>query len=205
MEKKIYFLRWGNLNAVKHKESRKVSDNEWSHVAPCLKGIYAFPRGYVERFLLGGLCGNDRCTMLKKPDGSLVTEKELYDESFENIRPEYKKLLKKLHIKTKSLKPIYKDGDFYIGYQPEPKHFEYNGDIWHHLSDYVEKKDIMDEKHGWIKTSYKTYLNALHKCDVSERFQSYINPFSGKMHGNPHTCPKHFTKDHYEVFIEHLK
>ena len=50
----MYFYRWGNLNAVKHKESRGADEDEWMHVAPVYKGIYAFPRGYVETFLIGG-------------------------------------------------------------------------------------------------------------------------------------------------------
>ena len=47
--KSISFVRWGNLNPVKHKEHSKKED---FHVAPKKKGIYAFPCGYVERFLI---------------------------------------------------------------------------------------------------------------------------------------------------------
>ena len=49
--KSISFVRWGNLNPVKHKEHSK---KEGFHVAPKKKGIYAFPCGYVERFLIWG-------------------------------------------------------------------------------------------------------------------------------------------------------
>ena len=49
--KSISFIRWGNLNPVKHKEHSKKED---FHVAPKKKGIYAFPCGYVERFLIWG-------------------------------------------------------------------------------------------------------------------------------------------------------
>lgn len=40
-QKDLYFIRYGHLNPVKHKEHRFKDD--W-HVAPRVKGIYAFQR-----------------------------------------------------------------------------------------------------------------------------------------------------------------
>lgn len=200
----IYFLRWGNLNPVKHKEARGAADDEWIHIAPCYKGVYAFPRGYVEPFLLGGSYGQLRAHLLKI-DGQPITEKDFFNETYENVRPEYVKVLKKKNINKRELTHIEKDGDFYMAYMDKPKHFKYEGDIWHHLGGYLDKKEIMDFRHGWYKTSYASYLKALHKCDVSERFKTYMDIPKGKRHGNPHTHPSYFSKDYYEVFIEKIK
>ena len=43
----ITFIRWGNLNPRKHKEARVSEDELDYHIAPCYKGIYACPKGYV--------------------------------------------------------------------------------------------------------------------------------------------------------------
>ena len=61
----------------------------------------------------------------------------------------------------------------------------------------------MDSRHGWYKTSFEAYVKALHKCDVSDRFISYMS--NKERHGNPHTYPNKEIKDFYEVFIERVK
>lgn len=204
MNKDIYFLRWGNLNPIKHKEARKASEDECIHVAPCYKGIYAFPRGYVERFLLGGATGELRAKVIKI-NGEMIQERDFYEEDWETIKPQYIKWMKKNKISKKDLTNIYVDEKSFIAYFQKPKKFTYKGEIWHHLEEYIDKKEILDSRHGWIKTKYDVYLKALHKCDIDERFKSYMNKIFGSRHGNPHTFPRLFSNDYYEVFIEKVK
>lgn len=198
----IWFLRWGNLNPVKHKEARGANEDTWIHVAPCYKGIYAFPRGYVELFLIGGSYGMHHKKYLKY-NGERVLGRDFYD-SDGNIKKEYINLMRRLNIKKSEITDIDRsEEEWYIAYHEKPKHFTYKGDIWHHLDYYVDKKDIKDSRHGWCKTSYEVYIKALHKCDVCDRFTSYMR--DNERHGNPHTYPNREMKDFYEVFIEKIK
>lgn len=197
--KSISFVRWGNLNPVKHKEHSK---KEGFHVAPKKKGIYAFPCGYVERFLIWGSYTDHWNRYIVDDNGNKI--KDDGNSSLSDI--DFKKLLKKKHIKINDVSSKWSDEDqcWYFVYKLKPKKFEYNGYIWHHLSSYVgNKKEILEEYGDWIKTSMSVYIKALHRCDISERFWASRQEW-GTKHGNPHTHPRYCTKDHYEVFIEKL-
>lgn len=203
----IYFIRWGNLNPIKHKEARGTDEDTWIHVAPCYKGIYAFPRGFIEEFLIGGEYGQHHKRLLRDKDGNPIPDRDFYTPYLEKVKPEYAKILKKLKIKKRDLTVLYINDEQYTAYNVRPKKFKYNGDIWHHLEDSVDKDEIIDSKHGWIKTSFKAYVKALRKRDTVERFHSYLmsKDRHGDRHGDPHTHPNWFVKDYYEVFIEHIK
>ena len=47
------FIRYGNLSPQIHKIPKNPEDRSY-HTAPVEKGFYAFPRGFIETFLLGG-------------------------------------------------------------------------------------------------------------------------------------------------------
>lgn len=214
----IYFIRWGNLNSVKHDEGRLSSDDEnrTYHTAPCYKGIYAFPNGYIEPFLLGGSFMDKRCNFLLDENGNKIDCNDFFDLKNNGldlvIKPKYLKLIKKKGLRARDLHTYYDEENekSYVQYlRVKIKKFKYTGDIWHHLEDYVkDKNDIIKVVGSWVKTSYKVYLDALRRCDVQSRFESYMNFKTGKMDisGDPHTTSlKYYSKDHYEVFIEHLK
>lgn len=209
----ISFIRWGNLNPRKHKEGRKESDDEdrTFHTAPCFKGIYAFPKGYVEPFLLGGVNPvngkiQDRNFFLKDEDGNKIDYSDfaLWDDKKEDLylNPKYKLLLKKKGIKFKDTSSSYdeKTKNFYVTYNTNKHTFNYTGDIWHHLE--VDKKDVISKKGSWTKTSYKVYIQALNRAITKDKFAQYMQQTD--RHGNPHSMPYTFTKDHLEVFIERL-
>ena len=86
--KSISFVRWGNLNPVKHKEHSKKED---FHVAPKKKGIYAFPCGYVERFLIWGSYTDHWNRYIVDDNGNKI--KDDGNSSLSDI--DFKKLLKK--------------------------------------------------------------------------------------------------------------
>lgn len=89
-----------------------------------------------------------------------------------------------------------------------PRTFYYYGFIWHHLGVYVKNEQILDERGGWYKTDFKTYIEALRKGLHDERSSSFgpsfeikkdndeINYLQSYMRGK-----NNFMKDHFEVFI----
>lgn len=233
------FFRWGKLSPSDHPEASlpENSDKRTFHTAPVRKGIYAFPKGYIETFLLGmsdkrknpDENNNGRCFWLRDDNRKILTAKDVYDNLFElnqQVKPEISKMLKKQGIDTKDLDYIFPSDDeegenFLMVYYAKVRRFKYSGPfIWHHLKSYydgekekyiVNLKDILDERGSWIKTTMKVWIKALHKSDTIERWKSYINTWgseskykNGSSHGNPHTGPSIYSKDHYEVFIEKL-
>lgn len=189
--KQINFVRFGNLNPVKHKEHNRKDSY---HTAPRRWGIYAFPEHFVERFLIGASYTDH--WRIKIPEEYII----------ESIGVDVK-YRKKHHLKLSHIYWKYnEDADMeYATYLKRPKKFQHKGEIWSHLENFVKPKDILDKHGDWIKTTMRVYIKALNRCNLYDRFQAYIKPFYGKTYGNPHTCPAHCTKDHYEVFIEHVK
>lgn len=238
-KKEYEFYRWGTLSPKDHPEVSNYEERTF-HTAPVRKGIYAFPKGYIETFLLGlsderknpDQNNNGRCFWLRDNSGKILTVDDVYvNPDFRAIiKPEIKKLLKLRKIKEKDLDYIFigdKDNDdewdikdnHKMIYMTKVKRFKYSGPyIWHHLSSYfsgnierplVQEKDILDKRGSWIKTTMKIWEAALRKLDTIERWQSYIETWgsstkyeNGSSHGNPHTRPNIYSKDHYEVFIE---
>ncbi len=191
------------MNPVKHKEARKADEESWIHIAPCYKGVYAFPRGYVELCIVGGEFGAHNTRLLRDDDGNLITDDDFYTNYHEDIVPRYKRLVRKRRIRQRDLINIERNGIRYVGYNLKPKFFNYKGDIWHHLSQYVKKRDIMDSKHGWVKTTFYTYLEALHQSSAVDRFNSAL--VDNKKYGGDHEPYYNYFNDMYEVFIEHIK
>lgn len=199
----IYFIRWGNLNPVKHKEARKADEESWIHIAPCYKGVYAFPRGHVELCIVGGEFGAHNTRLLRDRAGNPIPNEDFYINYGENIIPEYRRVVKKLGIRQRDLINIERNGTLYVGYNLKPKFFNYKGDIWHHLCQYVKKKDIIASKHGWIKTTFRAYLEALRQSSAVDRFNSALVE-NNKYDGDKEPYFNYFN-DMYEVFIEHIK
>lgn len=218
------FFRWGTLSPQDHKEGSLPGDSPFRgfHTAPVRKGFYAFPKGYIETFLLGkspkdmipGKEGNGRFFYLRD-----LTGKKIIRDKYYNLRPDEKTaILRRVGIKEVQVDFCYTGDDDYSDdqkfiavYSPRPKRFVYTGPyIWHHLRNYdnnkplVNSSDIIAEKGSWIKTTLDVWWRALKKSDTIYRWKSYINRGKGNRHGNPHTCPSWYCKDDYEVFIERI-
>lgn len=209
----ISFIRWGNLNPRKHKEGRKESEDadRTYHTAPCFKGIYAFPKGYMERCLLYGVHPvngkiQDRNFFLKDEEGNKIDYYDfaLWDDEKEDlyVNPKYKLLLKKKGIKFKDTSSSYdeKTETCYVTYNTNKHVFNYTGLIWHHLE--ADEKEVISKKGSWIKTTFKAYILALNRALTKERFAQYMQ--HADRHGNPHSMPCTFNKGILEVFIERI-
>lgn len=202
--KELYFYRFGNLNSVKHKEHNM---KEGYHVAPRVRGIYAFPRGYFEAFLVWSQYNEHWNKILLDDEGHKILYEDFYvNWSDDNIKEKYIKMLKKRHLKRQLISYKIDDNGTYMIYKMRPKKFTYSGPIWSHLVEYIKEEDVMERHGDWVKTSYKTYIKALHKCDTHDRFITYTflqKKWDGN-HGDPHNCPIVDNQEHYEVFIERL-
>ena len=217
------FVRFGGLSPVKQK-GYTTGDDAGFHTPPARKGFYAFPKGYIELFLLGGgradpknKDSSNRFVYLRDKDGKKITnthsdfEKYLENDNYWDV---------KLGLKDGAVPD--EDGDYaYDDYhhalvkRVHPKKFKYNGEIWHHLREFVPPTETLKEKGEWVKTTMKTYLEAFAKqahASKKEMWQDarrYGSDPDGKksmsdlqVRADP---LKYFSRDHLEVFIERLK
>jgi hypothetical protein len=81
------FIRYGSLASQKHEIDE---DNRTFHTPPVETGIYAFPKGYVEPFLLGGIGSgslqNGRYRYLKDDNKNII--EGCYDDFYETVKEE---------------------------------------------------------------------------------------------------------------------
>jgi len=137
----------------------------------------------------------------------------LSEESICIPKKEFKPLLKKYGIKKTSylLHEAY-DGIQYMTYFKQPKIFKYDGYIWHHHLQYVDKIDIIETQGSWVKTTMKVYEKAFTQADATDRFNSVMSCEGSQkkllmqhFKGVPSRHKNCFVSDHYEVFIEKIK
>lgn len=178
------FIRFGNLSPQYHKIPKDPEDRSF-HTPPVAKGIYAFPRGFIEPFLIGGAGGgslqNGRYRKLRDENGKAV--KIAYDD-YENFADTFpnKKLAKRFHY----AKPKYDDdrlencetfedcenywrenGPYEVWIENTPSRFNHKGLIWHHLFNSEdptkdkEYKNYIKIVDSWVLTDMKTYLRCL--------------------------------------------
>jgi hypothetical protein len=237
------FVRRGNLVPQQHDQD---DEERTYHTAPVEYGIYAFPIGYVEYFLLGGIGAgnvrNGRYSFLKDKNKKklMVRLDEFYGTSIDEyskkpemdrsiILPPYDALVRSYGLTWKDVYPYvededgiidkyidnecYSDGKLYpIAFKNKPKYFEYNGNIWHHLTDeggsrgnlkYVKTEEILKRSGCWVLTDMKTYERALKKkVKVIKRTAFAESHMSGCSSGYP---LHYFDKDWAEVFIEKVE
>lgn len=204
------FVRYGSLQP--HKQIRYGMDT--FHAPPCKKGFYAFPFKYVEFFLLGATSepsnSSGKSQWLKDENGNLIKDEDLWDiDSYDtktgrfDVNKKYKKLIKKKKIKTSRLRSTEKNGINYVTVLKQPKEFEYDGELWHHLEEGLNgKQELIIDCHGsWIKTDMKTYEQCLKRVAHIQYSDSY-NVW-GSIRNKDGL--KAYSKDHLEVFFEKVK
>lgn len=233
------FLRYGSLVPQKH-----TPDAESYHSAPVKYGIYAFPKGFFDSYLLTGMgCGsieNGRFSYLKDDSNKKIKVKldDLFELIIDNkfgieeryyhtnsLKFPYNKLLRGLRcyaLMDAEAKEIHNnfgyifksDAEyFYILKENEPRRFDYNGNIWHHLESFNSKKivepiDIIAKSGSWVLTDMKTYEKALNKYISLLKFDKYMTfkkDFNIVDNGSACGMPLGMSKEQFEVFIEKVK
>lgn len=201
------FVRYGNLNTRKHKEHR---NGDTFHTAPRFRGIYAFPKRFEELFLLGGVDPdgeinrmNRRVEYLRDELGNRIRWSDYCNENTDEVQgTDMRKLHRILKRRGARQRDLSSSNDGYVTVVTNRHVFEYDGPVWHHLTQDVPRKDILLESGSWVLTDIRTYENALKRSDGKERFESSL----GRKHSGDRSRHKnYYSKDHYEVFIEHIK
>lgn len=219
------FIRYGSLKPQFHNTSE-----DWVHTPPVAWGFYAFPKGYVEKFLLGGLGEgsviNGRLKYVKDENGEKILDKLDNIEEWDDNKGDYifkepynTYLLKTLKLNPKRIRVERYSKDYYndnvsaddmryvILYENEPVIFEYNGEIWHHMDacgnvTLLEPGDIIQRTKYWVKTTISDYKKAL---EAYVRIHKY-NSVRGTTSQNPGGYPTdRLEKDMYEVYIESIQ
>ena len=207
----ISFIRWGNIKPSK----QKGFGSDTFHSPPAKKGLYAFPEGFVETFLLGGFQFRpDRHTWVKKEDGSLISYDDPEKEKYE-IRYKFSfkdKLYQRAYIGNKydwvkktKLDPYHQfngnnnaqsnntneaDNKLYLAKIKPSKKFKHYGNVWTHLQP-RKAKDILDVYQSWYLVEYYTLVKSLQiRYATNQTFKA--------TEGYP------YTKDDCEVFIEKI-
>lgn len=202
------FIRFGNLKPQHHHVKNITEDDRSFHTPPMEWGIYAFPAGQIERFLLSGigkgnLC-NGRYSYLRDKNGNKIfmTFNEFYENVYDGILNEDIRIrAAELKISPKNI-CLYKldnrgvvdgyisdeDEKLPVVFERKPVKFKYNGLIWHHLGERIKHCEIEATVGSWVLTTMNIYKKALEK---EIRFMKSDN---GK-----------WSKDHMEVFIENIQ
>jgi len=166
------FIRIGGLSPVKQKGNY---GEDGFHNAPAKRGIYAFPFGVFEPYLLTGSF-EDKWEKVKDYHGNIVSaDNEKYWH--EKYYPWYSN----------------KIPNGYMLKMKKPKRFEYKEPIWCHLDNYLkrrEKKYVIKWHNDWILVDMDLYekLHQRAKKDLHNRSKDYIEA----------------PKKHMEVFIEQI-
>lgn len=152
------FIRWGALSPQKHEEAKLPynSEKRGYHTAPTVWGIYAFPKGFVYRWLLGmsesNLRQNNRFRWVRDADGNKVQINVLADEKTVSALRQKQLLLRRLNKipKNGNLRSVQRDDDHNNGFlywDGQARNFKYGGEIWHHLEFFYY--DYWDIKYGY--------------------------------------------------------
>lgn len=79
-----------------------------------------------------------------------------------------------------------------------------DGEIWHHLEEYTDIKDVLQRHGSWIKTDIKTWAKAFSKMSTIMRYgrAKYDLDYGINKHGDGKGVVGWYSKDHCEVFFD---
>lgn len=220
--KGLTFIRYGGLSPVKQRGFTTDEKDKSFHSPPARKGIYAFPEYWVEMFLLGGDMNSfgvrNRTIKVRDKDGNIVTNRH---PLFKKLQDRGEKYWDKTDGKLWPDAEPDEDGDYdwedyihYLTVHQKPRKFEYSGNIWHHLGEFVPNGKIIKEYGSWVLTDMDTYKQAF-KNEMKNRKKSALRDLGNWtkdednkvkdaqfLARNPY---KWHSKDNLEVFIERVK
>lgn len=171
------FVRFGGLD-LKNQKGFSSSGERTFHSPPCSRGFYAMPKIAQESFLLSGMDYYQPGVLTPYSKTSSEWDLEQWKE-FERRRRNSKRKMRK---------------EFY----------KKDGNVWHHLSDYVSPNEVISRSGAWIKTSLHCWRKAFSKSSLNDRYgRSDSNmDFDVSSINEAKGVSGHYSKDHYEVFFD---
>ena len=212
-----YWTHYGGLSPLVQAHFTSHKDELFSHNPPRRRGLYAFPRGYEDLFLIGSTMQPEHISQksfrLKDAEGNLLPYAEHVVENYDlkrgaslKISDELRKILKSRRIRQKRL---FCDDKGYIAVLRPPRTFRYTGELWHHLAQYTHPIDIIDSSGSWVKTSFKAWKNAFARAKRADLRSIHKDADwkNGAVPRDPYRNPFRLlvSVDALEIFIERLK
>ena len=178
------FVRFGGLDL----KTQKGFGRESYHAPPATRGFYAFPFVAQEFFLIGAMDVFQPGTIPKEPKKQICGEDE---NGIAICAPVTQEEWDKHHIRRKKALAA-KRKQFYKN----------TGNVWHHLSDYIDRCEMIAEHGSWVKTSIKEWQRAFSRMSLEHRYgndnglsnDTSINETKGLLGW--------YSKDHCEVFFD---
>jgi hypothetical protein len=200
------FIRFGVLSPQK-----QISYGQDSfHAAPCKKGFYAFPKNYVEKFLLGATNNptnsSSKSYWIKDDNGNKIPSVDYdWDPKTDEITypKSFMKILKKQKIKKSQVSSVEnkKDGKYYMIAYKKPHIFNYDGEVWHHHYDVLHMTPMIG---SWVKTDIETYKKALKLLRHLQK-SDFLSNWGYDENILKSDSLNLYVKDHLEIFIEKIK
>lgn len=170
------FVRFGGLDLKTQRGY--TNDPKTFHSPPAPRGFYAMPKAAQESFLVGSIDKFQPGTMPKRKGREHFKDNEEYFKYLDELEKREKMALRRLRKEfTKS-----------------------DGNIWHHLSDFVSRNEILDEHGSWVKTTISTWKKAFSKSSLNDRYGK--GEFANKSINKSKGVTGYYSKDHYEVFFD---
>ena len=143
------WVRYGGLSPLAQEKFVRDPDQRTFHSPPCRRGIFAFPSGYVERFLLGATClpghVSHKTRWLRDERGEkleyakhMTLSRDSKGRLEEVPSVELKRLMKRIGVRTRD---IGEAGGFVTALK-QPRVFRYTGELWHHLGAFVPQEAL---------------------------------------------------------------
>jgi hypothetical protein len=170
------FVRFGGLDLKNQLGYNKQP--ETYHSPPAPRGFYAMPKIAQEFFLIGSIDKFQPDSLPKTKSKDSFKNEDEYFSYLDGLEKNRKLALRKLRKEfTKS-----------------------DGNIWHHLVDYVDRNEIIDSHGSWVKTSLSAWRKAFSKSSLKDRYG--IGDFSVNSIDKSSGVTGDYSKDHYEVFFD---
>lgn len=170
------FVRFGGANL----KPQKGYGNDTFHSPPAPRGIYAMPK-VVQVFFLVGSIGKFQPGTMPKEKSRDEIEKMTHEEAHEYWSAQ-EPFMKRIRMFRKEFRKT-------------------DGNIWHHLGQFVPRNEVIAEHGSWVKTSIKTWQKAFSKHSIQNRYgedgivrRTSIDQARG-ING-------YYNEDHFEVFFD---
>jgi hypothetical protein len=181
-DKDLYvFVRFGGVNIKKQKGYLPIPQT--FHAPPASRGFYAMPKVAQEMFLVGSVGAYQKSTMPKEPK----YDPDFTDDQYEEYQKKHEDYIRR---KEKNFSKMRKEFRKESGY------------VWHHLSQYCERKDVIDSHGSWIKTSIGVWEKAFSKMSLNCRYGEGNEYLKVNDINQARGITGLFSKDHCEVFFD---